>query len=84
MKARLATIAALLITTSCAAFWRDAKTVLTITEAACALAHAEQFDQTVEVAHVCGIADALIPALQELLSAAKIAAKQKRAERACP
>lgn len=70
---------ALLFTLSCAAFWRDARTALTVTEAACVLAHAEQFDSMQEVATACGIVDALAPALIDLLKAEHIARSHRGA-----
>ena len=60
---------------------QNAKTALTIAEIACAIAHAELADQN--VAQVCGVADVLIPDLQQILSEQRKQVAKAKAVGAC-
>ncbi len=62
----------LLFAVSCAAFKKDARTVLDVTEQACILAQPIQSTPT-EVVAACGVVEALYPVLNDLLTAKRAA-----------
>ncbi len=67
--------ACLLIAYGCATWQHDVKTVLDVTQEACVLAHGS-FSDVPEIQTACGIADALIPELERLLEAKRLARLQ--------